>query len=70
VSAIDTTKKRKNRMGTHNYETEQEWYDRLVEVAESHDNSFAVRDREGWIMDWEEMTPEESYYGEYPEHKK
>lgn len=46
-----------------------EWYEVLVEIAKRHDNKSAVRDREGWTFNWENETPEDAYYGMYPEHK-
>ena len=53
----------------HNYESAEEWFDRLRDIAASHDNASAVRDFQGWTEDWESQTPEEAYYAEYPEHQ-
>lgn len=47
-----------------------EWYEALVEIAKKHNNKSAVGDREGWVFNWENETPEEAYYGMYPEHKE
>lgn len=53
----------------HDFETSEEWHEALKLVAAKHDNKSAVRDFDGWTMNWENETPEEAYYSEYPEHK-
>ena len=52
-----------------NYEQRDEWYEALQKIARSHDNERAVRDYEGWTDGWDEVSPEDCYYQEYPEHK-
>lgn len=52
----------------HTYESKDEWYDHLVVVATNHANRTAVRDKEGWVDNWRNQTPEEAYYDEFPEH--
>lgn len=51
------------------YEDKDDWYAALEALAESHNNKRGVRDRDGWTMNWRHETPEQAYYGEYPEHK-
>ncbi|MBU0703771.1 MAG: hypothetical protein KKC18_07875 [Chloroflexi bacterium] len=53
----------------HDYDNKDDWYDDLVAIAGRHHNKSAVRDREGWTMNWQAETPAQAYYGEYPEHK-
>lgn len=53
----------------HDFESKEDWYVALVEIAKSHDNKSAVRDFDGWTDNWKNETPEESYYSEFPEHK-
>lgn len=55
--------------GDHGYETDEAWYQALVEIAKSHDNADGVRDFEGWTDGWEQRSPELTYYSEFPEHK-
>ncbi|MDX1252181.1 MAG: hypothetical protein IDH49_08060 [Gammaproteobacteria bacterium] len=54
----------------HDFESRVDWYDALVAIAKRHDNKSAVRDFDGWTDNWENITPEESYYEEFPEHKE
>lgn len=53
----------------HNYTNAQEWFSALQGIANKHDNRNAIRDFEGWTQGWEESTPAEVYYAEFPEHK-
>lgn len=50
------------------YESKEDWYEALVAIAKRHNNKFAVRDFDGWTDNWENQTPEESYYEDFPEH--
>lgn len=56
-------------MKKHDFETKQDWYDALVDIAKEHGNKDAVRDLDGWTYKWKQETPEEAYYSEFPEHK-
>lgn len=53
----------------HAYESAEDWYAALVQVARSHDNQNAVRDFDGWTYDWKLYAPESTYYAEFPGHK-
>jgi hypothetical protein len=54
----------------HEYTSSDDWYDALKAIAAKHDNTRAVRDREGWTDNWRNQTPEFAYYDEFPEHKQ
>ncbi|MGK0546312.1 hypothetical protein ACSEE7_12490 [Halomonas cupida] len=46
----------------------EHWYDRLKEIAAKHGESVA--DEDAWRGDFDQdMSPEDSFYGEYPEHQ-
>lgn len=46
----------------------EDWYDILSSLASKHGESVA--DADAWRFDFDNgLTPEESFYGEYPEHK-
>lgn len=53
----------------HDVDDKDEWYAALVMIAERHDNKRAVIDREGWTFSWQHETPEQAYYGEFPDHQ-
>ena len=53
----------------HSFESNEEWYESLVDIAKTHQNTGAVRDFDGWTENWKNETPEEAYYSEFPEHK-
>lgn len=53
----------------HDFECPEDWYEALKAVAKRHDNTAAVRDYDGWTCAWEDASPEDTYYNEYPEHK-
>jgi hypothetical protein len=54
----------------HEYETAESWFDELLGIAASHHNHDAVRDFDGWIDGWEDHSPADVYYSEFPEHKQ
>ncbi len=55
---------------TNDYANADEWYNALVEIAESHNNGRGVTHFESWTEFWETETPEDAYYDEFPEHQK
>ena len=65
-----TTINIRNNMNTEDdFQSSDEWYAHLQVIAKKHDNSSAVRDREGWTQNWESGSPEYAYYSEHPEHR-
>ena len=42
----------------HNYETLDNWYEALQNIARTHANSSAVSDRNGWTDMWQQESPE------------
>ena len=55
-------------MNNGGFETIDDWYAALVVVARSNNNGSAVRDFDGWTSLWEEESPADAYYEEFPEH--
>lgn len=58
-------------MSTRNggFETAEEWYGALKQVAGAHMLSSLVRDFEAWTSNWENEKPEDAFYNEYPEYQ-
>ena len=54
-------------MSKHNYQTADDWYAALIELATAEGKAHLVRDREGWTFNWQDETPEEAFFGAYPE---
>lgn len=53
----------------HDYERAEDWFNELKKIADSHGNKDAVRDFEGWTEGWEDRSPSDVYYEEFPEHR-
>lgn len=44
------------------------WYEMLEHIADDHGESVA--DADAWFEEFEQgKSPEDAFYGEYPEHK-
>ena len=50
------------------YETAEDWFEALQQIAREHSNEEAVSDFEGWTCNWESETPSVAYYNDFPEH--
>lgn len=53
----------------HDFESKDDWYFALVEIAKRHENQSGVRDFNGWTDNWKNETQEVAYYREFPEHR-
>ncbi|MCQ8182211.1 hypothetical protein NP603_13900 [Methylomonas sp. SURF-1] len=53
-------------MRKHNYETADDWYAALIELATAEGAAHLVRDREAWVSNWQNETPAEAFFNEYP----
>lgn len=49
------------------YENADGWYAALQAIARKHGCLNNVRDKDGWIGDWQEESPETAFYSEFPE---
>ena len=47
------------------YETVEEWFKLLQELSRQHGRN--ILDFDAWTENWENESPNEAYYKEYPE---
>ena len=52
------------------YLSSEVWYIELLNVAARHNCVKLVRDKEAWCECWQDQTPEECFYDEYPEYRE
>lgn len=50
------------------YDSKDEWYEALLAIAKTHGVEHLVRDKDGWTYNWENETPSESFYNDYPQY--
>ena len=47
----------------------EDWYEELLRIAAFNNNKDAVTDFDGWTDGWEDYSPANVYYAEFPEQK-
>lgn len=51
------------------YANAQQWFKTLKSIAKENKNESAITDFEGWTSNWENESPSEAYYNEFPNCK-